>query len=110
MAYLHQDASLTPYAPGLPDAWDNTPGNVAAALDELRSESELLINHTAEMNDDHAFEIICDAAGFSDVKAIDIDYITGAIASGEEEGVILVNIDEVLAAGGSVAALEVIAT
>jgi hypothetical protein len=36
------------------------------------------------------------------VKGIDIDYITGAIATGEEEAVNLVNIDESLATGGTI--------
>ena len=66
--------------------------------------------HLATEEDEHAFEIDCDAAGHADVKAIDIDYITGAIISGEDEGVILVNIDEVDAAGGDISALEVLAT
>lgn len=66
--------------------------------------------HAATSRDDHAFEIECDAAGFGDVKAIDIDYITGAIALGSDEAVILVNIDESAATGGDVTALEVLGT
>ena len=68
------------------------------------------ILHTAIMADDHAFEIDVNAAGYGDVKAIDIDYITGAISKGKDEGVILINIDEILATGGDVFGLEVLAT
>ncbi len=66
--------------------------------------------HTASEADDHALEIILNAAGFGDVKALDINYTTGAISAGEDEAVILVNLDESLATGGNVAALEVLST
>ncbi|KKL91057.1 hypothetical protein LCGC14_1898500, partial [marine sediment metagenome] len=68
------------------------------------------IVHTATEADDHALEIDADAAGFGDVKAIDIAYVTGAIAAGQDEGIILINIDETLATGGDVFGLEVLAT
>ena len=66
--------------------------------------------HTAAATDDHALEIDADAAGFGDVKAVDIVYTTGAIATGQDEAIILANIDESLATGGHVAGLEVLAT
>ena len=68
------------------------------------------IIHTATEPDDHALEIVADAAGFGDVKALEIDYITGAIDDGQDEGIILINIDESLADGGEVFGLEVLAT
>jgi len=68
------------------------------------------INHTATENDDHAMEIDVDAGGFGDVKGIDIVYTTGAISAGEEEEVILINIDESLAAGGDVIGVDILAT
>ncbi len=68
------------------------------------------IHHTAIAADDHALEIDVDAAMLGDIKAIDIDYITGRIDIGQDEGVILVNIDETLAVGGEVFGLEVLAT
>ena len=68
------------------------------------------IIHTATEPDDHALELDVDAAGFGDVKAIDISYVTGAIADGQDEGIILLNIDESLATGGGVFAVEVLAT
>ena len=82
---------------------------------DLTAEGELntlcqKVTHTATQADEHALEIIADAAGFGDVKALDIDYITGAIGAGEDEGIILVNIDETLATGGEVFGLEVLTT
>ena len=68
------------------------------------------ISHTATENDDHAVEIDVDAAGFSDVKALDINYITGAISAGEDEEIILINIDESNSTGGRIAAIEVLST
>lgn len=66
--------------------------------------------HTATEGDDHALELRVDAAGFGDVKAMEVTYTTGAIAASEEEAVVLVNIDESAATGGTVSGLEVLAT
>ena len=71
---------------------------------------EACVEHTATQPDEHGLEIMLDAAGFGDVKAIDVVYTTGAIGAGEDEGVILINIDESLATGGEVFALEVLTT
>ena len=66
--------------------------------------------HTATADDDHLMELIHDAAGFGDSKALDIDYITGGVATGDVEAIILVNIDEFAATGGDIIGLEVLAT
>ena len=66
--------------------------------------------HTAAEADDHAVELDVNAAGYGDVKALDIDYITGAISAGEDEAIILINIDEIAAGGGDVFGIEVLAT
>lgn len=96
--------------------WDTTlgynvewNGTVWSALIVDGSGSQI-INHTALHTDDHAFEIIVDADGFGDVKAIDVDYITGNIAAGEDEAVTLINIDESLSTGGSICGFEVLST
>ncbi len=68
------------------------------------------VHHTATSADDHAVEIDVDAATFGDVKAIDIDYITDNIVDGQDEGIILINIDETLATGGEVFGLEILTT
>jgi hypothetical protein len=67
------------------------------------------VTHTATEDDDAAVQINHDAAGFADAHAIGIDHITGALASGDEEAVILVNIDANLATGGVLSGLEVLA-
>jgi len=68
------------------------------------------IRHVAVNADDHAIEIHTEAAGFGDVKAIDIDYITGPIALGADESIMLVNVDKSASTGGDVTALEVLTT
>jgi hypothetical protein len=68
------------------------------------------ITHVATQDDDHALELIVDAAGYGDVKALDIDYITGAIPAADDEGIILINIDETMSVGGEVFGLEVLST
>ncbi len=68
------------------------------------------INTTSTIDDAHSLEIIANASSFADFKAIDIDYITGALAAGEEDSIILVNIDETAALGGEIFALEVLTT
>ena len=82
----------------------------AVTFNQLLTTPGIDIVHTATEADDHALEIDADAAGYGDLKAIDIDYITGAISAGEDEGVILINIDEIAATGGDVFGLEVLAT
>ena len=98
-------------------ATDTTDSHNFTATEKMRlkADGELItqqqdIIHTSVVNDDHALEIECDAAGFGDVKAVDIDYITGAIAAGSDDAVILANIDKFASTGGDVTALEVLTT
>lgn len=65
---------------------------------------------TATETDDHAFEMTVNSDGFADIKALDINYITGALAVSNDESIILINIDESASDGGDVIALEVLAT
>jgi hypothetical protein len=76
----------------------------------LTVKGDIDINHTATESNDHILELDIDAAGFGDVKGIDIVYTTGAISSGLDEGVIFINIDESTATGGSVIGLEILGT
>jgi len=78
--------------------------------DTLHVVGAMELDHTAAENDDHALEIVCDANGFTDVKALDINYTTGALAAGEDEEAILVNIDESASTGGIVAGYLVLST
>ncbi len=77
---------------------------------DIHADNPVHIDHTAANADDHSLEVIVDAAGFGDVKAIEIQYDTGAISSGEDEAIILVDINEVDATGGDIIALDVLAT
>ena len=85
-------------------------GTSPGTMDTLNIDGDIILSHTATENDEHAFEIDCDAAGYGDVKALDIVYTTGAVAAGEQEGAILVNIDESAATGGDVFGFEVLTT
>ena len=67
-------------------------GGVADAESTLKLYGQELIVHTSTEADDHALELDVDAAGHGDVKVVDIDYITGTLGAGEDEGVILINI------------------
>lgn len=97
--------------------WDDTNNRLGVGVNTgfdprtgITISGDVDILHTATESDDHTFELDVDAAGYGDVKAIDIDYITGAISTGEDEGIILLNIDEIAATGGNVFGLEVLAT
>jgi hypothetical protein len=68
------------------------------------------LTHTATTSNEHGLELKIDADGMGDIKGIDIIYDTGAIATGEDEGIILINIDESDATGGDVIGLEIIST
>jgi hypothetical protein len=68
------------------------------------------ILYAATQPDVHALEIEADAAGYGDIKALEIDYISGGIAAGEDEGIILLNINETAATGGDIFGLEILAT
>jgi len=79
-------------------------------LDTLHVVGAMELDHTATENDDHALEMVVNANGFSDVKALDIDYITGAMGVGQDEEAILVNIDETASTGGIIAGYLVLTT
>lgn len=79
-------------------------------LHNLDIVGDFLLTHTATSTDEHALEIKVDAAGYGDVKGIDLFYDTGDIVTGLDEEAILVIIDTFDSTGGSVAGLEVLRT
>jgi len=62
------------------------------------------LTHVATSNNEVGSQIKSDAAGFADVKALFIDYTTGAIAALDDEAVTLTVIDASLATGGCIVA------
>ena len=109
--------NLIKISDNLLDAWSIQEGSnkyftVVTVDDEedMKFYKSVDIIHLATHPDDHALEIDTDAANLGDVKAIDIDYITGSIDIGQDEAIILVNIDETIADGGDVFGLEVLST
>jgi hypothetical protein len=85
-------------------------GATPSTLDTLDVDGSIFLEHTSIATDDHAFEIDVDAAGFGDVHAILIEYISGIVALGEDETIILINLDETLATGGDIIAFEILST
>jgi hypothetical protein len=108
-ALSHTDVLAADLTPALAGPLDLNSSNITGTGDMVTT-GQIDLTHTAVAEDDHALELIVDAAGFGDVKALDIDYITGDIAAGEEEAICLINIDETASTGGSVAAFEAVTT
>lgn len=80
------------------------------ALAHLNVTGEVDLVHTAAENDEHALEIDVIAGGFDDIKAINIQYTTGALAAGEDDEAVLVDLDEDAASGGRFSAFEMLTT
>ena len=84
--------------------WDDTNNRlglgITTPLDTFHVVGPMELDFAAVENDNHAIEIVCDANSFSDIKALDIDYITGVLGAGNDEEAILVNIDETASTGG----------
>jgi hypothetical protein len=93
--------------------WDGTDLQLVTNLvseGQFKITGAMDVVHTSTSADDHALEIELDAAGYGDVKALDIVYTTGAIAAGSDGEAILINIDKSTSTGGDVAGVEVLAT
>lgn len=91
----------------------NTVTGTKAEFDAAVTDGDIIYaetTHVAVEADDHTLELIVDAAGFGDVKALEVQYDTGAINTGEDEAIVLVNINQVDALGGDIIAYDVQAT
>ncbi len=94
--------------------WDDTNNRLGigtnSPIHDLEVQGHVGIERTADASDLHSLEIVNNAAGFGDFKAIDIIHTTGALSAGDEEAILLINIDETSATGGEIFALEVLTT
>jgi len=71
------------------------------------SVEQITATRTSEANGDNPFTLSVDAAGFQDINVLEIDYTTGDITDDANEAVIKAEIDDTLALGGTINALEV---
>ncbi len=75
---------------------------------EVIGESDFIF--AATESDSHTLEIVTNAAGFGDVKALDINYVTGLLPVNDDNAIILVNIDESASTNGELHAIELLTT
>lgn len=94
--------------------WDDTNNRLGIGtttpIHDLEVQGHVGIIETSTGPDAHVLEIIATASGFGDFKAVDINYITGSLSAGDEDAIILINIDETSATGGEIFGLEVLST
>ena len=97
----------------LPTLTSDDPGKLIVVNDTYDGydiATHVHIEHTATEGNDHVLDIECDTAGFADVKAIQVDYTTGALAAGDGQAINQINIDQALSVGGHIYAYNVSAT
>lgn len=94
--------------------WDDTNNRLGIGtntpLHEIHVIGSADIVHIADESDDYAIKIDCDCSGFTDVKALDIVYTSGAVSDGEKGEAMLVNIDESASVGGIISGYEILTT
>ena len=84
--------------------------NAGDILFDVLANGEVDIRHVATANNELALDIECDAAGFGDVNCLFIDYDTGNLSQGEDEALILLNINRFDSSGGDIHGIECLAT
>ncbi len=110
-AIWHQ-TSILPVGASITDnalvKWDTSTGKliqnsvgILTDAGELSGLTELDIIHTATADDDHAIDIEMNAAGFANVRAVNLAYNSGALAAGDNGASILTNINEFGSAASS---------
>lgn len=70
--------------------------------------TKLTTEFTATESDSEAVSLNCDAAGFSDVKAVEINYTSGALPANAESSALLINVNGIDAVNGEIAAIDVL--
>lgn len=68
------------------------------------------LTHSPTENGEHTLGISTDAGGFGDIKAIEVNYTSGAIIDGDDTATLLINIDETLSTGGDIYGMQVLTT
>jgi len=99
---LFWDDTLDRLGIGINTGMDPNPG--------LTVVGDVDISHTAASAGEHAIDLDIDAAGFGGVNAIEMNYMTGALAAGDDESALLINVNQQTATGGTVYGTEVLAT
>lgn len=68
------------------------------------------VEHTADEDGDHGVEIDIETQAFGDVKALFIDFDTGAIIAEQDESIVFINVDQFAALGGAITGFVMVAT
>jgi len=84
--------------------------NAGTILLNTQANGEVDIFHTATANNEIGIHLEVDAAGFGDVIGQRIDYVTGALAGGEDTALLLLNLNRFASTGGGVNIVECLAT
>jgi len=74
---------------------------------ELYVIGEVNVNHTAIGNFERAMDLIVNASGYADVKALEIDYIVNTLTAGEFEAIIDVLVNDRLSTGGNIEVIRI---
>ncbi len=77
---------------------------------ELDVHGHVEIEHVADETGDHALQLDVDTGAFGDVKALFIDFDTGAIIAEQDESIIFLNVDQFTALGGAITGFEMVTT
>lgn len=74
---------------------------------ELEVVGEADFRHTAISNTERAVDIFVNTSGFSDIKALEIDYFVGGLSSEEFEAIIEIEIEDLVSTGGTIEAIRI---
>jgi hypothetical protein len=100
--------TITSIVPGYTTSPVTDLGSTTAPFATLYNTSQVL-DHTATQDDEFAFEIKNNAAGFAS-KSLEIVHTTGGMVAGDQEDGVLISIDKTLSSGGDFIGVNVLAT